>query len=191
MLCPQCGKESLIVAEQCRFCGASLHISATATSRRAVATVAAASPASQTSAIAPDMSGRKGVGGWLLVFCAGLITASLFYLGFIVMAAFRDFSGENLLLDALALVYSVSGVAVGVLVWLASKSALRMIRVYFVIACIANVVPIVLLFVKLASGKFDAPIGFALRIVALFLLACWMGYFHTSARVKATFGANL
>src|SRR5258708_38461237 len=97
MLCPQCGKESLIVAEQCRFCGATLRLSATATSRRVVATVATPPLTSQIPAA--GLSTRKGVGGWLLVFCTSAITASMFYLGFVVIAAFRDSSVESILLD--------------------------------------------------------------------------------------------
>jgi hypothetical protein len=131
----------------------------------------------------------RGVRGWLLLFCVGLVVVQPLGLLFEAVNSGDAFvAGFNFLLGAFA-IYT------GIALWRVATNALRLVKVYFVVVLIVATLAI-------ASGILTAPatrvsqtpsqdnfltVGFR----ALISVVIWWSYFKKSKRVKATYGANL
>ena len=131
----------------------------------------------------------RGVRGWLLLFCLGLVLVQPLALLFEAVNSGDAFvAGFNLLLGAFA-IYT------GIALWRGATNALKLVKVYFVVVLIGATLVI-------ASGILTAPaarvsqtpsqdnpltVGFRMLIG----VAIWWSYFKKSKRVKATYGANL
>jgi hypothetical protein len=138
----------------------------------------------------------KGVGGFLLVFC--IFLTILWPLWTLSQYAFRYSLHRFAFLAAnvLWLLRTVFGIAVGVSLWMESRSALMLLRIYFVVATILVVWSIVSFatFVThyagaLRSGLIVPWITASLPYTLFLVLG--IAYFARSERVRATFGANL
>lgn len=130
-----------------------------------------------------------GVGGWLLLFCVGLVVVQPLALLFEAINSGDAFeAGFSFLLGAFSF-YT------GIALWRVAHNALRLVKVYFVCYLVIAVLAIV-------AGILGAPatrvsqtpsqdnfltVGFR----ALIWVAIWWSYFRKSKRVKATYGANL
>lgn len=148
------------------------------------------SPSTPSATGSPSTVDRlKGIRGWLLLFLLGLVFVtplSSFFGGLNSGDAFSF--GFDLLFGALA-IYT------GIALWRGATNALRLVKVYFVVALVMAVLEIV-------SGILTAPATTASSTPSqnnsltegfrmLIGVAIWWSYFKKSKRVKATYGANL
>jgi hypothetical protein len=147
-------------------------------------------------------SNLKGVAGPLLVFCIFLIvlwplwTLSQFALG---QFALRRLTGHRNIfnpISALGWLRTAFGVIVGVSLWMQARSALMLLRTYFVIAValmvwsILSFVTVILRYTSGLHSSFFVPWLTAVLPYALFLVL-GITYFSQSERVRATYGENL
>jgi hypothetical protein len=179
MFCPHCGTQIRDAARFCRSCGGNLSLTA------GVGTYAVAGDLPAMTAQDAEI---RGVWGWLLFFC--IIMTVLGPIGFV-----SNISSELFFLSVLLGLKTIFGVVVGINLWSVSKSALGLLRVYFAVAVVFGLM-------LLAANFLDAfarpeqslleAIGKPLfRVLNLAILAAWYSYFHSSRRVKATYGSNL
>jgi len=150
-------------------------------------------------------SGPKGVGGWLVFFCAGLtILGPLVYLGQVTMnleeaePAFAQFPSlrnavyfESLGL-ALILLY---GFVVGCMIWGGNPDGKKLAKQYLLIRLFGFIVIefIMLLLVTslpplMVSAMFQGIVGAVFREGIVFLI--WWLYFKKSKRIRNTYGEN-
>ena len=182
MFCPACGKDVGIARRFCRFCGSSLNPSPA---------TPAGSPTYVTAARAarPEL---EGVWGWLLFFCLILTVLA-------PIATIEDGSSGWLLIDVLVGLKVFFGVFVAINLWSRSEYALKLLRIYFFINIGSGILRFVMGVVAAVSyayaGETRTAEGALLRLIAyligLAILVAWLGYFHSSKRVKATYGSNL
>jgi len=130
----------------------------------------------------------KGVGGWLLVFCI-LYTIG----GALFLFATRPFRGD--FLDILYLLQAIIAFVVGIHVWSVNKSALFVLKIYFIVALCVRILGLLVILLALLSGttKNQSELGVALMFsfIGLGTTIAWIGYFRYSQRVKNTYGSNL
>jgi zinc-ribbon domain len=182
MFCPHCGTQVAATNRYCRSCGGNLGLpSSRGVGSYAVAGDPQAIPAAHDAEI-------RGVGGWLLFFCVILTVLG-------PIAFVSDISGEHFFLSVLRGLITIFAVVVGINLWSVSERALGLLRAYFAVAAVYG---LLLLAVTLFSA-FARPeqnllesIGRpSFRLLKLAFLAAWYAYFHSSRRVRSTYGSNL
>jgi hypothetical protein len=179
MFCPHCGRNVGLATRFCRFCGGVL--------KPSVATVGA-----PVSVAGESISGEdprvKGVWGWLLFFCVILTVLA-------PLATFTDQSSGSWFVDLFRWLNAAFALVVGINLWSKGPYALRLLRVYFLVAFTFDVLLLISAIVVPFTGQpeeFGTSFArLALRLVALALLVTWFAYFRVSKRVKLTYGANL
>jgi hypothetical protein len=182
MFCPNCGSEIRDAARYCRSCGGDLGApSSTGAVRYAVAGGPPAIPVAQPGEI-------RGVWGWLLFFC--IILTVLGPIGFV-----SDISGEHFFLSVLLGLTTIFGVVVGINLWSVSERALGLLRGYFAVAAVFGLlllaVTLFSAFARPEQSLFEALGRPIFRVLKLAILAVWYAYFHSSRRVRSTYGSNL
>jgi hypothetical protein len=183
MFCPNCGRNVGGATRFCRFCGGSLSpsLAAAGTARGSVSEKTAYSAVT----LEDDL---KGVFGWLLLFCVILTVV-----GPLVMVA-GGRSG-SLLVDLFSWAKVVFGIFVGINLWSQSPHALKLLRIYFVVALVLGVLrlvsSVVLTFTAKTEGFYAAYTESTASLVSLVVLGVWLAYFHFSKRVQSTYGSNL
>lgn len=182
MFCPHCGTQIREAARFCRSCGGNLGLPSSA---GAATYAVAGDPPGIPSAQDAEM---RGVGGWLLFFC--VIVTVLGPIAFV-----SNISREPFFLNVLLGLQMIFGVVVGINLWSVRESALGLLRVYLAVAVVFGLM-------LLAANLLDAfarpeqslleSIGTpGLRLLKLAILAAWYAYFHSSRRVRSTYGSNL
>lgn len=190
--CGKCGALNPNENVFCAACGSSI--------KRAVQAVVsdpvgAVSPIPEPARVTPapavvstTVDPLKGMGGWLLLFCLGLVAVQPIAL-FLEAINSGDalVAGFNLLLGVLA-------ICTGVALWRVASNALRLVKAYFVVVLIVGILAIVGGIVTASATPSQTPpqenfltVGFRMLIG----VAIWWYYFRKSKRVKATYGANL
>jgi len=132
----------------------------------------------------------RGVGGWLLFFCIGLIFVA-------PLADVADIVKQpsNMFVVVFDLGLAAFAIYTGVAVWQVQGRALRAVKIYFVVVIILAVVTILLsIFVDTKGVGANSP-SLSEDIIAagrsLAYVTIWWSYFRSSERVRATFGSNL
>jgi hypothetical protein len=100
-------------------------------------------------------------------------------------------SSGHLIVDIIRLASTVFGIVVGVNLWSVSKLALRLLMIDFAISIFTRLLSIILFGIDGTAGGHDVAFSLAGETASLLISFVWIAYFLTSARVKATFGANL
>jgi hypothetical protein len=185
MFCPGCGKDVGMAKRFCRFCGGSLSPSPATPAGSARGFSAAVDSAAAGSEL-------EGVWGWLLFFC--LIQTVL-----APAWAIEFRSNAGLLVDLLVWVRVLFGVFVAICLWSRSGYALKLLRIYFSVAIgvalLCMIMSVVVAVTDPYVGQTEDMEGFVFQLIGYLLslatLGLWVGYFHTSKRVKATYGSNL
>jgi hypothetical protein len=196
MFCMRCGQEVPTAAEFCPACGQSTKLpepqAAQATNYGAVPPPPQAQqPGYPPASYGAAPSNLKGVGGLLLVFCIFLtIVWPLWTLTQFVLRP-----GMFRAINALGLLRMAFGIAVGVSLWMQSRSAILLLRIYFVIAVVLTawgMVSFATLMMRYSTWRF---LMFAQWLTAVlpYMLFLVLGivYFTKSERVRATYGENL
>ncbi len=183
MFCEQCGNETKVASRYCWKCGAQLQdesrIPEAAPFRYSFAG-GAEFPAAN---IQPELN---GVSGWLLVFCLQVV---------VIVPSLILISGvrEPVYWEWVSRVFATFGVVVGTILWSKQPGALTLVRVFVVASLILKIGR---LFTGLTTIDFSKDAAVAIGEVAIHLTSIaigilWIGYFHFSKRVKATYGANI
>ncbi len=208
MFCRKCGAKIPDDSHFCVKCGAGV-IAPNATSASSTGTALAVAPALEPSLLAktPDDSTMppsseksaaansvgtpstvdplKGIRGWLLLFCLGIVFVQPLVL---IVASDTAFEAVfNLLLGAFSL-YA------GICLWRVRPNALRLVKVYFVLVLsIATLAILASVVTTHSAPSSETPQTNVLTDGARMLIgvAIWWSYFKKSKRVKATYGANL
>ncbi len=129
----------------------------------------------------------KGVAGWLLFFCISLVFFTPF-LWFIQISARASDLG---ILDFCNLTRVVFGVVVGIALWIERPAALILLKAYFLIVMSIMIATMVRFFAVGVPIEIIAGTHLSWFIRNAIYLFLWGLYFHSSQRVKATFGRNL
>lgn len=196
--CLKCGDQNPSDCSFCTVCGASLKpisspvfVSSTVTAFGAAVpsakneeTVGEVQHVSATQQVADPL---RGVGGWLLLFCVGLIFIAPLYGAAEIL--------ENPT-DVFVIVFDLSlaafSIYTGITIWRIQPIALKLVKAYFIVSLVVACLAILGSFsadLKETQGKTTSPLVIGLRL--LVYVAIWWSYFKKSARVKATFGSNL
>ena len=125
----------------------------------------------------------KGIGGWLLLFCLALTVFGP-ALGQRLVFASHRFDTHSLAQLAIILY----GLIVGVFVWSVHRFAFTLLWIYFGIRALFSLLWI-LSYTTGAERYRPEQLGVPMR--TLTFVAIWYLYFHTSKRVRATFGHNM
>ncbi len=190
MFCMRCGQDVPVAAEFCPACGQSTKLPVAP-----AASYGSAPPPIQQAAVPPPGAGEanlKGVAGWLLFFC---ICFTVFW----PLWVLSQYALHRIVfrpLSALGLLRMAFGVVVGVLLWAESRSALVLLRIYFVISVVLQAWNIFNFFTLMlrynASFLSSTMISWLMSTVFYVLfLVLGIAYFAKSERVRATFGENL
>ena len=198
--CPRCGGRNPNDNLFCTNCGASLQPSLSVARQPADGSgfgLDGSSPqAGQTAISAPSahtpeqaVGGRPKIGGWLWLFCLGLI----------VVTPLMSLSEIGRSLDQpLLIVLEVGLVAFSIYTGIAVErirpNALRLVKIYFVVMLVLGFLCIL--------GSFASDLGetgqrsplegtLAIGLRTVVGVAIWGSYFRKSTRVRATFGSNL
>jgi hypothetical protein len=130
----------------------------------------------------------KGVFGWLLFFCVILTVLA-------PLLTVAGHSSGSLPVDLFSWAKVVFGAFVGINLWSQSPDALKLLRIYFVVALVFGVLRlvsfVVLSFTEKTEGFYAAFAESTTSLVSLVVLGLWFAYFHYSKRVKSTYGSNL
>lgn len=181
MFCARCGQQIPDASEVCPMCGREASVQLQP--RSTVDFPPLVAPAAPSFSLSrPDL---QGIGGWLLVFC--ILTAVVTPLGNIASLSRLASIHSPWAFYYLAIV--AFSIIVGASVWLASSSAIPLVRAYFISFVVWELARIGYLLVFTDGVSMDFPMMF--RIRTLIWVAIWASYFHTSKRVLATFGRNL
>ena len=202
MFCMRCGQEVPTAAEFCPACGQSTKLPeprpAQATNYGAIPPPP---PAQQAGYPTPPYraapSSLKGVAGLLLVFCIFLTiiwpvwTLSQYAIrpGMFRTSMLRAISGITLLRMAY-------GIAVGISLWAASRAAIMLLRIYFIVSVALmawSIVSFSALMMRYSGGLHAPTLISWLMAVLPYTLFLVLGivYFAKSERVRATYGENL
>jgi hypothetical protein len=177
MFCSNCGQQVRSGQKFCPVCG-SLQPSANSDFHGAQQASAGTYPFAP--AAKPDE--LEGVFGWLRFFCF-LITVVA------PLSLFLPGRGLPLAAEAIISVLTVFGVLVGANLWSAGRNALEMLKIYFYIGFLVKAVLLFQILLKVQpTGMSVAEVSERLISIAWTLI--WFAYFHTSRRVKATYGRN-
>jgi hypothetical protein len=180
MFCPHCGIQIRDAARYCRTCGGNLALPSTR-----VANYAVAGDAPSMAALDAEI---RGVGGWLLFFCLIMTVLG--------PVAFVSSGSEGLFfLSVLLGLKTIFGVVVGINLWSVKESALGLLRAYFVVAIVFGLLLLVVnlldAFARPEQSLLESIGRPTLRLLNLAILTAWYAYFHSSRRVKSTYGSNL
>lgn len=159
-------------------------------------------------------SQRRGVGGWLALWCIGAAVGGPLYFFFhlpaqiaqtsLLLGMFGSMSWVGIVaVAAFALHFGavIYGIATGVCVFTGKPFALRMVLFYFLFWTAVEVLCCALVWLLMqATGTNSisdaaveqaqgAAVGYLIR--DLIVLAAWFVYFKRSKRVRDTFGRNL
>src|SRR6266567_1311121 len=162
MFCMRCGQDVPAAADFCPACGQSTKLPEP-TATQATSYGAPPPPQPQQMGYPPPAYGAapsnlKGATGALLVFCIFLTIAWPLW----TLIQFSMHPGLLRLFSAPGLLRTALGVAVGVSLWRESRSALVLLRIYFVIAAILLAWSIVLF----AGLMMRYPGSLGLRLVS-------------------------
>jgi hypothetical protein len=185
MFCARCGQQIPESSEICPLCGrdASVKLAAPPGVVPEAAAAVALAP-SETAPLRPIRKDLQGVGGWLLLFCIGLVVLSpLVTLVLVFNRADTDVLGM-----VLGFVRAAVGVVAGVFLWNVRPVAFTLLWIYFGIVALLSVLG----FVGFVMNAEQAtPQDMIVSIRALIYALAWFLYFKKSERVRATFGRNL
>ncbi len=178
MVCADCRAENPASAQFCSGCGARLFRPGSG---------------SPTAEAGTASGGLRGVRGWLLFYC--IVTTILAPFFFVAQAA----SSGDTVVWLIHLVFAGLAIATGVSLWAVRRSALRLVKVFFIsMLCVALLPLIGSLIASLshqgltrATGVSPADDGLTSAGQTFGYVATWWLYFSKSKRVKATYGANL
>jgi len=125
----------------------------------------------------------QGVGGWLLLFCVGLILLGpLLTLSQVINSGTADTLG--MVLEFLRVAF---GIVVGIFVWNVRPVAFTLLWFYFGLVGAFAVLGII----GSALDAEEGAKGLVVSIRSLGYVFVWFLYFRRSERVRATFGRNL
>ena len=176
-ICPLCGKQATITLDPPRVEKRPFDVPlpATAQTPETTNTFASYAPAALT-----------GVGGWLLIFVAGLtIIGPLLTVRDYVENPDRIRSG-----GILDLALEAYGMVVGIFLWQPDARGLNLLKIYFgLVAAIAVLGLARIALLPTGTLQSFAPVFVLLR--SLIYVAIWVMYFRNSVRVHATYGRNL
>jgi hypothetical protein len=185
MFCARCGQQIPDVSEICPLCGRDASVKLAAPSGVAPEAAAAVALApSETTPLRPIRKDLQGVGGWLLLFCIGLVVLS----PLVTLALVINAPNTDALAMALEFVRAALGVVVGILLWNIRPVAFTLLWIYFGIIALFSVLGIVGF---VMNAEQTAPQDLIVSIRALIYVLAWFWYFKKSERVRATFGRNL
>jgi hypothetical protein len=201
MLCGKCGAPNPNSRAFCKSCGSSLWPTLKAKALVETNTVAGGAPSLTQTEVASvqrpsisleepsvDFSGFNGVRGWLLFYCISItVIGPLFLLAEVA-------ESKNVPSIAFGLALAVLSIYTGVGLWKRKTSALRWLKVYFLVnlalAALCLAASIILRKGYLERDLSINPlVDVSLRIVSSVII--WWAYFKKSKRVKATYGRNL
>jgi hypothetical protein len=186
MFCARCGQQIPDASEICPLCGrdANIKLAIPSGAAREAAATAVASAPSETTALHPIRKELQGVGGWLLLFCIGLVVLNpLLILVRVINAANTDVRGMVLEFSLAAF-----GIVVGIFLWNARLVAFTLLWIYFGVVAAFALLGIIAFAVSPAPVE-SQNLVFSIR--PLIYVFMWFLYFRTSERVRAIFGRNL
>lgn len=93
--------------------------------------------------------------------------------------------------DPFVFVRTMLGLVTGIMVWSIQPNAMNWMRGYFVIGIVTRLAALILISTKANVSDGHWLEHFTDQCLGVFGLIAWIGYFNSSARVKATFGSNL
>jgi hypothetical protein len=199
--CSKCGGQNPSEYFFCTACGASLgpigspvFVSSTVTAFDAVLPPSAPVKTVNEIQNIPDTqqvaSTLRGVGGWLLFFCIGLI-----FVAPLIDAAEILKNPNNMFVVVLDLGLAAFAIYTGIIVWGTRPNALKVVKAYFIVMIVLaflTILGVIFADAKDIQGHSNSQgedMIAALR--SLGYVAIWWSYFGSSERVRATFGSNL
>jgi hypothetical protein len=188
MFCARCGQQIPDASEVCSLCGREATIKLApqpgmGPERAGAAFEQAQSPLPISSR---DRNAQK-VGGWLLFFCIVVIIVGPLSALVEVMSFSGNIDADISLAVALDLVRAVLGLVTGIFLWNVRPVAFTLLWIYFGLVALLAVLGII----GFALAELQRPNDLTMPVRSLIYVAIWASYFHTSKRVKATFGRNL
>jgi hypothetical protein len=173
MQCPKCGLENPPSAVWCD-CGYDFQKQAMR-------------PAEQTN---PQTNPQlRGVEGWLLLFCV-----SLTILGPLINLVEILQNPNDAFIAVFDVALSAFSIYTGAVVWGVRSSALKLVKVYFIVALAVAALSILASFrTGLQEIQQQSPAQNPIMVGGRIFIAVaiWWSYFKKSKRVRATFGMNL
>ena len=125
-------------------------------------------------------SSLHGVGGWLLLFCAGVTIITP-----LVLLAQIAGNPQNGFVVIISLMLCAFSVYVGTSLWRIRPQALKLVKIYFIVTLGLALLALV------GSIAGNQQKDLVRAIDGLIAVAIWWSYFKKSKRVKATLGRNL
>ena len=182
MFCARCGQQIPDDSRFCQICG----------QRASLDLIPAPAPVAApytpyNSVTVPQSFGPSGVGGWLLLYC--ILTSIGFIYGLARLSALWRFQNSLYLLSEIRLLY---GGVVGLFLWMKSPVAITMLRIFFIMIGTYSLL-LILQSVSLAAERHTTPVGTGFNSIVLpvCIAIAWFAYFHTSQRVRNTYGRNV
>jgi Protein of unknown function (DUF2569) len=183
MYCGKCGREAKIDTRFCAECGTELEahqeIAVPAYASDTIAQVTQFSfPDSSTSTSAKNLS---GIGGWLYLFCIrNAVLAPIFNTSALL--------SSNDILDKVIFLLLVSvELIAGVLVWRVSPKAFRFLYIYFGFLILFGLTSLIIGAIP-PQDTLGSQSLIRLGVEEILWSVIWFSYFHSSKRVRATFG---
>jgi Protein of unknown function (DUF2569) len=185
MFCARCGQQIPDASEICPLCGREANVKLEPTGNAMAAAAAPAVAAEQPGApsLAPIRKDLQGVGGWLLVFCVGLVLLR----PLLVLSQAINAPNIDSLDMGLEISLAVFGIVVGIFVWNVRPVAFTLLWTYFALVVVLAILGII----GFAAEEQSRPQDLMVSVRSLVYVVIWFAYFHSSERVRATFGRNM